>query len=191
MATKAAVKTPQVKGTAKDVESQAILFEGANLSQLGRLFRMDHRVLVEKLFNCPASGKRNGYDTWRVDEVAPHLVKPIYEIEEYIKRMHHNDLPKHLTKEFWAGQRSRQEFELKAGDLWPTAKVVEAVGTLMKLVKMSVRLQADAVDRQAELSDRQRHLVKALGDGMLEELYRTVIEAFAADMSAEGEDDDL
>jgi hypothetical protein len=49
----------------------------------------------------------------------------------------------------------------------------------MKLVKMSVRLTADAVDRQAELTDRQRGIVKAQGDGMLETLYATVIEEFS------------
>jgi hypothetical protein len=93
--------------------------------------------------------------------------------------MHHNDLPKMLTKEFWAGQRSRQEFEQREGNLWPTGRVVEVIGGLMKLVKMSVRLNADAVDRQAELTDRQRGIVKSLGDGMLETLYATVLEEFS------------
>lgn len=155
------------------------MYEGANLSQLGRLFKMDHRVLVEKLYNCPPTGTRNGVDIWDIATAAPHLVKPIYDIETYIKRMHHNDLPKFLTKEFWAGQRSKQDFLLKEGELWHTSRVVKAVGAFMKLVKMNVRLMTDSVDRQAELSDRQRKLIKGLGDSMLEELYRTVLEAFA------------
>lgn len=166
---------------ATDETTRAILYDGANLSQLGNLFRMDHRVLVEKLEKggCKPSGERNGVNIYQVHEVAPYLVKPAYEIEEYIKRMHHNDLPKHLTKEFWAGLRSRQEYEQKEGNLWPTTRVVEVIGGLMKMVKMSIRLMADAVDRQAELTDRQRHLVKSLGDGMLEELYRAVKEEFS------------
>lgn len=162
-----------------DDTTRAILYEGANLSQLGRLFRMDHRVLVEKLHNCKPCGTRNNVDIYDVAEVAPYLVKPLYDIETYIKKMHHNELPKHLTKEFWAGLRSRQEYEQKEGNLWLTTRVVEVIGGLMKMVKMSVRLMADSVDRQAELTDRQRHLVKALGDGMLEELYRTVTEEFS------------
>lgn len=161
------------------------MYEGANLSQLGRLFKMDHRVLVEKLHNCPPTGVRNGVDIWDVATAAPHLVKPIYDIETYIKRMHHNDLPKFLTKEFWAGQRSKQEFLLKEGELWSTSRVVTAVGSFMKLVKMNVRLLTDSVDRQAELSDRQRHIIRGLGDSMLEELYRTVLEAFAEKPSSE------
>jgi hypothetical protein len=163
-----------------DDTTRAILYDGANLSQLGILFHMDHRVLVQKLHKCKPCGTRNGVDIYRIDEVAPHLVKPLYDIEEYIKRMHHNDLPKHLTKEFWAGLRSRQEYEQREGNLWATDRIVRAVGGFMKMVKMSVRLFNDAVDRQAELSDRQRKIIKALGDGMLEELYRTVVEEFKA-----------
>src|SRR5690606_38995371 len=102
-----------------------------------------------------------------------------YDIEEYLKRMHHNDLPKHVTKEFWAGLRSRQEYETRAGNLWPTSRVVEVMGGIMKLIKMSARLMSDQVDRQAELSDRQRQIVKSQADGMLEEAYRTILEAFS------------
>jgi len=161
--------------------TKAILYDGANLSQLGSLFRMDHRVLVEKLTKggCKPCGTRNGVDIYAVNEVAPYIVKPAYEIEEYIKRMHHNDLPKHLTKEFWAGLRSRQEYEQREGNLWPTTRVVEVMGGIMKLIKMSARLMSDQVDRQAELSDRQRQIVKSQADGMLEEAYRTILEAFS------------
>lgn len=161
-----------------DEQSKAMLYEGLNLSQLGVAFRMDHRVLTEKLQTVKPSGMRNGAATWTIHEVAPHLIKPIYDIEAYIKRMHHADLPKHLTKEFWAGLRSKQEYELKAGDLWPTAKVVQEVGELMKLVKMSVLLMSDTVERSTELSDKQRQILKQLTDGMLQELHRAVIEKF-------------
>ena len=162
--------------------TKAIIYDGANLSQLGSLFRMDHRVLVEKLTKggCKPVGTRNGVDIYAVHEVAPYLVKPAYDIEEYLKRMHHNDLPKHLTKEFWAGLRSRQEYEQKEGNLWPTSRVVEVMGGVMKLIKMSARLMSDQVDRQAELSDRQRQIVRSQCDGMLEEAYRTILEAFSS-----------
>jgi len=161
--------------------TKAILYDGANLSQLTNLFRVDHRVLVEKLAKggCKPCGTRNGVDIFAVHEVAPYIVRPAYEIEEYIKRMHHNDLPKNVTKEFWAGLRSRQEYEQREGNLWQTSRVVEVMGGVMKLIKMSARLMVDQVDRQAELTDRQRQIVKSQCDGMLEEAYRTIVESFA------------
>lgn len=178
-----------------DDQSKAMLFEGLNLSELGVAFRMDHRVLVEKLHNCKPTGTRNGVSTWKINEAAPHLVKPLYDIEEYIKRMHHNDLPKHLTKEFWAGLKSKQDYELRAGDLWPTAKVIESVGELFKLVRMSTLLTVDAVERQVELTDTQRNIIKGLMDGMLNDLHRAVVEKFQdvghhADSKIEEEADD-
>lgn len=161
-----------------DAESKAMLYEGLNLSELGVAFRMDHRVLTEKLQPCQPTGRRNGFPTWKINDVAPHLVRPLYDIETYIKRMNHADLPKHLTKEFWAGLKSKQDYELKAGDLWPTAKVVQEVGELLKLVKMSVLLMGDTVERSTELSEKQRGIIKSLIDGMLQELHRAVVEKF-------------
>lgn len=168
------------KGSTLDAESRAMLYDGCNLSQLGVLFRMDHRVLVEKLHGVEPSGKRGSAATYRVDEVAPYLVRPMYDIETYIKRMNHNELPKLLTKEFWAGQRSKQEYLLKEGDLWPTAKVIEEVGELFKLIKMQMRLASDAVERQTELTPRQRNIIKALLDGTLRDLHTAVTEKFKA-----------
>lgn len=161
-----------------DDESQAILYGGANMSQLAIAFRCDHRTLQQKLHGVPATGSRNGTETWHLHVAAPHLVKPTEDIETYLKKMHHNDLPKHLSKEFWAAIKLRQEVQLADGDLWPTDRVVGVIGGLMKLMKMAVRLMSDNVDQQSELSDKQRRTVKQLGDGMLEHLFTEVREAF-------------
>lgn len=168
------------RSDALDEESRAMIYEGLNLSELGRLFHMDHRVLVEKLHGVQPSGKRGKAETYLVHEVAPYLVKPIFDIENYIKRMNHADLPKMLTKEFWAGQRSRQEYLLKAGDLWPTSDVVKNVGELMKLVAMNVKLTSDAVERQVELTNRQREIIKGLMDALLKDLRTQVIKTFGS-----------
>lgn len=170
-----------------DGESRAMIFQGCNLSELGRLFHMDHRVLVEKLHGVAPSGKRGKAETYQVHEVAPYLVRPIFDIETYVKRMNHADLPKMLSKEFWAGQRSRQDYLLKAGELWPTTQVVEKVGELYKLVKMSAQLACDAVDRQAELTDRQKAIVKGLMDGMLVDLAANIKANFSNESLTQSE----
>ena len=167
--------------TVLDEESKAMLYKGLNLSELGVAFRMDHRVLTEKLTanGCQPSDTRNGFPTWKINDVAPYLVRPAYDIEAYIKRMNHADLPKQLTKEFWAGLKNKQDYELKAGQLWPTSKVIQEVGELMKLVKMQVLLMSDSVERSSELSDKQRAVLKEIADGMLADLHRMVIEKFS------------
>lgn len=161
-----------------DEASKSMLFDGLNLSQLSTAFRMDHRVLVEKLRNCPPTDTRNGVSIWHIHDAAPHLVRPTYDVEAAIKRMNHADLPKQLTKEFWNGLKAKQDYELRAGDLWPTAKVVESVGELYKLVRMSALLATDTLERQVELTEQQRTIVKNLMDSMLNDLYLAVQEKF-------------
>lgn len=173
-----------------DEESRALLYEGANLSQLGILFGMDHRVLVEKLHGVPPVGRRGATDIYSIREVAPKLVRPDYDIETYIRKMNHTDLPKMLSKEYWAGQRSRQEFMLKAGDLWETAKVIEKVGELYKMIRMSMLLMIDSVERQVELTPRQRDIIKELADGTLRDLHKTVIEHFGEPSEAQEVNDE-
>lgn len=166
------------KNAQADETSNVIMYEGANLSQLSVLFRMDHRVLVEKLHQCPPTGVRNGTQIWRIDVAAPYLVRPMFDIEAYVRKMNPTDLPKMLSKEFWSAQKVKQEVQEREGNLWATDRVIRAIGGVMKIMKNSVRLFVDAVDRQSELNEIQRRIVKQLGDGLLNEAYRTVLKEF-------------
>lgn len=163
-----------------DQESLAMIYEGLNIGQLGRLLEMDRKAVGDKLNRAglQPAGRRYGADYFKLKEALPFLVKPGYDIDEYLRKMHPSELPKLLTKEYWAAQRSRQEYELKAGNLWPTEKIIEEVGDLMKMVKMSVLLTVDTVERQMELSEKQRKVIKDQMDGLLLDLHKTIVEKF-------------
>lgn len=160
--------------------ARTLIFQGANLTQLSALFGMDKTNLVSKLRKSDVKpvGRRRNADVYLVKDVAPYVVKPAFDVETYIKNMNHNELPKHLTKEFWAGLKSRQDYEEREGLLWRTEKVVQEVGELFKLVKMSALLMMDAVERTTELTDRQRELVKNLTHGMLDEIVQKIEQNF-------------
>ncbi len=179
-----------------DDETMAAIYRGLNQSQLMALFRLDNRTIKRKLFEADVKpvGKHHGADLYAVFDVAPYLCKPIFDIEATIKRMSHDDLPKSLTKEFWAGLRSKQDYEEKAGLLWRTEKIVEEVGDLMKLVKMSTLLMLDAVERQSELTDRQREIIRSLSHGMLNDLLKRVEAKFKVpdgELQEEADNQDL
>lgn len=158
---------------------KSMLYDGINVTQLALLLKMERRDVSAKIFGkIQPVGERKGQPIYSPKEALPYLIKPAYDVEKYLQNMSPADLPKMLTKEYWAAMRSRQEFELKNGDLWPTAKVIAEVGELMKLVKMSALLTTDAVERQIELSDHQRSIIKNIMDGMLLDLYRSIQERF-------------
>lgn len=183
---------------ALDKESDSILYEGANLSQLSVLFKCDHRVLKEKMHGIAPVGKRGSYDIFDISEVASRMGKLTEDqVNKAMRRLNHADLPKALTKEFWAGLRSKQEYELRAGELWPTTKVVEEVGEMVKSLKMELDLLTDGIERQTELSDRQRDIAKQLIDGAksnmlkrLREKFETRNPAVMPDAPTIAEDDD-
>jgi hypothetical protein len=174
---------PPGKPSSNDDETLSAIYKGVNQDQLMRIFRMDHRTIKRKLIDAKAAGIKpvghlHNADLYQLHEVAPYLCKPVFDPAEYIKQMDPRELPKILTKEFWAGQRSRQEYEERAGQLWRTEKVVEEVGELMKLVKMSSLLMLDAVERKSELSEVQRSIIRTLTHGMLDDLMKRVQDRF-------------
>lgn len=162
-----------------DDELLSAIYRGVNQDQLMRMFKMDHRTAKRKMMEARAGGIRpignkHGGDLYAIHEVAPYFCKPVMDPSEYIKSMDPRELPKILTKEFWAGQRSRQDYEEKAGLLWSTEKIVEEVGELMKLFKMSALLMLDAVERQTELTAPQRQIIRSLTNGMLADLIQRI-----------------
>lgn len=162
-----------------DDESKGIIYDGVSLSQLAAIFRKDIRAIARKIHGVAPIGKREGHAIYDLAEAARYLVVPPTDLEGVIKKMAPSDLPKDLSKDFWAAMRSKQEYELQAGDLWPTAKIIEAVGELMQIVKMSSRLLVDAVERRTELTDKQREIITSLVEGMQNEIRQKVEERFS------------
>lgn len=172
------VEVVKRRRTAMDEDTGSMIFEGCNISQLAKLFRMERRDIQPKIRSVAPCGERGGYPIYFVHEVAPHVVKPIYDVETYIKRMNPQDLPKHLTKEFWAGQRSRQDYEARAGDLWPTDKVVEIFGEAVKVFRMSMLLMRDSLERETELTESQRSRIDTMVDSALNGLVEALVTRF-------------
>lgn len=188
-----------------DEETNGIIWQGATQTQLLRMFKVDQPRVKSAISKVKPCGYRGALPIYNIAEIAPYIVRPHVTpeaMEEYLKDSDHRALPPSLRKEFWIGMRQRQEYQLKAGELWPTTKVVENVGKLFKLVNMSARLMVDAVEHQVELSDRQRQIIKDETSAMLKDLRRTVTETFskpegvdvpihsAEELIAQTEDDD-
>lgn len=164
---------------APDDESQAILYQGANMSQLSTLFKADDRVLKEKMYGIKPVGKRSGHDIYAVHEVAARMGKlTVAQVDAAMKRLNHADLPKLLTKEYWAGKRSRQAFERDEGDLWKTSEIITHVGEMVKSLNMELNLLTDAIERQVEMTDRQRAIATQLIEGAKVNMLKALAEKF-------------
>jgi hypothetical protein len=150
-----------------DEETNAIVYQGATLRQLCVLFKMDISKVKVRIADIEPCGQRHGFPVYAIKDAASVLSDPRWPMDEWIKRMNHADLPMLLRKEYWAGMRSRQLYEIAAGDLWPTDRIIEMAGEMLKVIAMSARLAADQVERETGITVRQREVVNRLMDSML------------------------
>lgn len=161
-----------------EVTSELLATGEATMAQLAQLFETDAKTLPKRLRGLRPSGTRNNTSTYKIREAASRIVKPGYAIEHYLRTMNHSELPPLLTKEYWNGQRARQIYEENAGDLWRTAQVVEAFADAFKTLRMSLLLTADTVEREIELSEAQRKIIKRNIDGAIDDLREKMIDRF-------------
>lgn len=181
----AGARTKQRHSNSIDVESEAILFQGASISQLARIFRMDNRTVSSKLHGLAPAGQRAGYDYYAVNEAAPYLCDPLLDMDDiekladYIRKLNPQNLPKMLTKEFWSAMLNKQKYEEQAGELWRTERVLEVFGDLVKTVRTPLILARDTIANQSELTPRQQTILAGIIDGILEELHDAVVERFS------------
>lgn len=184
---------------AKDPESHAAIYKGVTATQLATVFGVTDNKVGSIIGNLKPCGVGNrGAALYKIRDAAQYLAQRDISAEDLadtIRRMHPSELPLLLRKEYWQAEKLKQEYEIKAGDLWSTAQVIEYVGEFYKLVKMSAQLMSDSVERTTELSDRQRALIKQSTDGMLEDLRGRIEKTFAnrekdsvAAKAAEGDD---
>lgn len=164
---------------ARDEVTSELLETGeATMAQLAQLFHTDAKTLPRRLRGIRPAGIRNNTRTYDIRDAASRLVKPGYSIEQYLQRMHANELPVGLMKEFWAGQKSRQEFETRAGDLWSTAEVVEALAEAFKTARMTILLMPEGIERETGVTDSQRKILRRLTDGLIDDLREVLVEKF-------------
>lgn len=179
-----------------DPDSQAMIFEGASVSQLAKIFGMDNRTVGSKIIAIDPIGTRKTYPVYSIKDAAQVLLEPTLDLDQvekiaaYVRKLNPTNMPKMLTKEFWAAMRQKQAWEEDAAELWRTDKVVEVFSELVKSIRDPLILAKDAVASQRELDDRTQQIIDGIIDGILEKLHDAVVEQFGKRAPAPTVDDD-
>ncbi len=162
------------KGPDMDIES---VYRGVTVGWLAQAFHLDPKTVKLRLKECPPLIRRQaGGFVYELDKAAAYLVKPKFDVEEYLKSMSVNDLPTKLQNSYWDAQIKRQKWEEAAGNLWPTEKVVEVFGKFFQTIKYAIQLWPDDLERVAGLTVDQREKLQKALDGLQNELHAQVVE---------------
>lgn len=152
------------------------LYGGVTITWLSEAFQMAPMTVKKKLANCPIKyqvpGKFAKYD---LATAASYLIKPRFDVGEYIKTMKPHDLPPILQAAYWDAQKKRQDWELNAGDLWRTEKVIGVLADTFKLFKTSVSLFTDTLEQEKGLTDAQRETLGSMCDGLMDEVHNSLV----------------
>ena len=154
---------------------------GATLDEIAIIFRMDRRTIQKRIIDVESCGRRGKMDLFQIADVAPHLVKPVGDFAEYIRKANPRDLPQLLTKEFWNGVRARQAAMLNEGALWHTPRVLELLSRTFKTLRTRLLLIPDELERKTSLSDPQRVEIKLQIDNALEQMRDDLLSEFGGE----------
>ena len=166
-------------------DSNAMLYEGASISQLKELFQMDARDVSAKMRNVNPCGSRRGFPIWKVKDAAQALMPPRIteaDVLEYLSTLSFKNLPAALNKEVWNGLRARLKFEQEQGKLWEGETVQSIVNELMQTIRIGILLVPDRLEMIDSVTAKQRADVQALMDSVLEDA-RTQVQKRMGDLA--------
>jgi hypothetical protein len=172
----------------KTADELKIIHIGATPSELGMMFNMTPQEVNRRLTGKVVPAKtEHKLPRYRIDDAAPYLCNPKFDVEEYLKGLPPSKLPPQLNKAFWAGMRERQDYEENLGDLWRTERVMEVVSEAFKTVNMTLQMMEDTVGQKAELTPVQRRIIIEIVEGLRGNLQKNLQNAFKNYRQAEDE----
>lgn len=151
--------------------------KGVSTRWLQIAFGMSARVVEKRLSYCPVKRicpKRN-IKLYDLKEAASYLVKPQFDVGEYIRSMSHIELPNMLKKEFWQAEKLRLEYQEKAGELWPSEKVISVFAEAFGRIKNAMQVWVSDLERDTELSRHQFEFFQKKVDELREEIYDALV----------------
>ncbi|QPZ53262.1 terminase small subunit [Achromobacter phage vB_AchrS_AchV4] len=152
------------------------VFAGVSATWLAKVFRMAPETVKKRLAECPPKSRRRNYSVYDLAQAAQYLVPPKVDVAAYIRGMRPNDLPPILQDSYWSAMRKRQEWQIKAGELWPTDDVLNVFGELAMTLKSSIQLWVENLDRVHGLTPEMRQQMTQQSDNLLMEMHQIMVE---------------
>jgi hypothetical protein len=155
--------------------------ESATRQELAAMFgmKLDAVVHITSMLN-PTEDVPNRRARFNIREFAERAVAPMLDADviAQLMRTKPEELPDKLRTAFWSAKLKQQEYDTKAKDLWPTTEIVEYCGDAFKVVRLSLQLLPDTLDRAVKMTDLHRQVIQDTIDTTLGDMRRKMIDAF-------------
>lgn len=187
-------------------ESDAIIFQGASVSQLARMANLDERTIKDRIIGKVRSvGTRYGHKVYNVIEAAQFLMRDKVQAKlqgidmklfcaEFIAQMETaSDLPLPVRNSYYQARLTKLQFEERQGSLVPLALVKEVTANAFKVLRQQVLLAKDRIEREVELPPAARQILIAELDSAITNLQKALLEAYPEpkQLAPDGADDEF
>ncbi len=144
---------------------------GVTVSWLAEVFRMDPSTVKKRLKDCPPVRSRKAGYLYDIAVASQYLVKPVFDVEAYIKGMKPSELPLHLQDQYWSALIKRQKWEEKAGNLWDTGRVIDVFSEFSIGIKSEIQMWVIGIDRKIGLDNSQKKELVDYCDRLQKNIY--------------------
>jgi hypothetical protein len=157
------------------IDKPEAVMQGVTVGWLAQVFNFNHDQVKKKLANCPPLYRRKEGFIYDIKVATQYLVKPAFNIEEWLKNAKIEDLPIRLQTEFWNARNKRREYEIASGELWKTEDVFRVLSEIMQATKHAVQSWSANVERTAGLSEAQFKILQGMIDGLQNDLHQRIV----------------
>lgn len=155
----------------------ATLRKGVSRNWLAGALKMDVQTVKKRLGGVkPIKKGNNNQDLYDFAEAMSYLVKPRIDVAEYIRGMNPRDLPGALKKEFWQAENQRLSYMERAGELWHTRDVLKVFADVAQLIRTTVQVWADDMERTGQLDREQYAMLRDKVDSLRDEVHKSLVD---------------
>lgn len=160
----------EITWSRKDIKAGDVL-RGVTVSFLAEVFHLDPKTVRAKLATCPVLSRPQQGPRYDLAVAAPYLVTPIFDVKTAILDLARKDkLPAEVSDKFWSSMTRRQAWERNAGELWRTSEVMDVFSEVFLLIKSTMTLWVEEVDRAKGITAAQREVILELVDALQNEI---------------------
>lgn len=157
---------------------------GVTVAWLSEAFNMPAATVRYRLRTCPVKTSRMRGEKMRVTlydlrTAARFLVAPAFSTKEYMRALKAGDLPGTLQQSIWDAMLKRQKWEENAKMLWRTDDVRAVLGSTFQSIKFNMQLWVDTIERNTEITDRQREVLLEQVDALQQEIFDSLVKKAA------------
>lgn len=146
-----------------------------NVNFLANVFGMHRNTVIKRLARCPvaeyATRGQSRQPLYDFKTACDFLANPRIDVAQWIKSQRVQDLPQHISDQFWKAMRSKQAWERDAENLWHTQDVLDVFGRVFMLIKETTQTWVEKLPGKATMTNEQYNAFRQMVLDLLNEVH--------------------